>query len=781
MTIVSTNTVEQYAGDGVQTEWPVTFPFHRPEDVRAVVTGVGGDRVLTYGTDYAVAVLPGGGGSVTTTLGAPGMVGAGERLTLWLDQPFTQEMDLRNTGVLDAEMLERSFDRLTLMAQQLREEVGRCVKVPLTDQATRSDELLAGIAANVGRAEMAALNAEARATDAGTEADRAGAARADVLEARDIVDQVVADARNEVLASAAFVPIGAILDFPVHTVPMGFLLCAGQEVTKEAYPELVAYLNGDALALSATLPDLRGEFRRGADLGRGVDAGRAAGSAQGDAIRNITGSCGTIRLASAGSAPSGAFTGAATGVAISGIASGTAGGVGGFDASAVVPTASENRPRNIAVVSCIKAYHAPMSAAPVDMSNVLATLDAIRLSGAEAKQPQTILRCRMKSPMAAPFHELALPDFLSFSGLVVTLLADPAAPFAACFGNGGVSVASEITGNLSVALPGAAATHWLYVERNPDTGALALGATETPPEYGSARRGVAESGNYAGYEGKWGTVSASSEYAGGGSPAWKALDGNATNQAWYTASGVTSGWWRLTMNRKRRVRGYEMVCENDALAIPRAWNIKVTHNGVQATVDSVTGAMWSANERKRRLFAATVDCDVLEVECLNSGREYTGMTEFAPIFDEDWYSPPENIMRRADGVQVQRVYVGKAVVSGGVVAAVTPFAPGVEAVVPLNGGNALAASTTYVMDNPLGAPVFGEFVVEGYDTTSSPNYWVPCGLCWTGSQYMGVMTKTANQSLIRLRTNTGHFWWGGDLSFMTYAATRARVKVRRAF
>jgi len=688
---------------------------------------------------------------------------------------------LRNTGVLDAEMLERGFDRLTLMAQQLREEVGRCVKVPLTDQATRTDELLAGIAANVGRAEMAALSAEVRATDAGTEAARAGAARADVLEARTDVVRAVADARNEVLASAAFVPIGAILDFPVHTVPVGFLLCAGQDVTKEAYPELVASLTGDPLALSATLPDLRGEFRRGADLGRGVDAGRVAGSAQGDAIRNITGSCGTIRLASAGSAPSGVFTGAATGVAISGTASGTAGGVGGFDASAVVPTANENRPRNIAVVSCIKAYHAPMSAAPVDLTGVLASLDAIRLSGAEAKQPQTILRCRMKTPMAAPFHDLALPDFLSFSGLAVTLLADPAAPFAACFGNGGASVASEITGNLCVTLPGAAATQWLYVERNPDTGALSLGATDTPPEYGAARRGVAESGTYTGYAGKWGTVSASTEYVGGGSPAWKVLDGNAVNQAWYTTSGVTSGWWRLTMNRKRRVRGYEMLGNDDGLPMPRAWNIKVVNDGVTTTEDSVAGAVWAAWERKRRLFAAPVDCDALEVECLNSGREYVGMMEFVPIFDEDWYSPSENIMRRADGAQVQRVYVGKAVVSGGAVATVTPFAPGVEAVVPLNGGNALAASTTYAMDNPLGTPVLGEFVVEGYDTTSAPNYWVPCGLCWTGSQYMGVMTKIANQSLIRVRTCTGHFWWGSDLSSMTYAATRARVKVRRAF
>ncbi|MCK8407572.1 hypothetical protein LXA45_17920, partial [Erwinia amylovora] len=37
------------------------------------------------------------------------------------------------------------------------------------------------------------------------------------------------------------------------------------------------------------VPDLRGEFVRGADLGRGVDAGRVLGSSQLDQIQRITG------------------------------------------------------------------------------------------------------------------------------------------------------------------------------------------------------------------------------------------------------------------------------------------------------------------------------------------------------------------------------------------------------------------------------------------------------------------------------------------------------------
>ncbi len=645
MTIVSTNTVEHYAGDGVQTDWPVTFPFLRPEDVRAVVSGTGGDRVLAYGTDYTAAALPGGGGSVTTipgTPGAPGMVGAGEQLTLWLDQPFTQEMDLRNTGVLDAEMLERGFDRLTLMAQQLREEVGRCVKVPLTDQTTRTDALLAGITVNVGRAEVAALNAGSRAADADAGAGRAEAARDgaetaraqaetarnEAEAARDETAQAVASAREDVVASAAFVPIGAILDFPVHTVPAGFLTCAGQTVTREAYPDLVAYLTGDPLALSAILPDLRGEFRRGADLGRGVDAGRVPGSAQSALLGSHSHTIGPYPI-TAGSSNTN------TNIRWSGLNTVQHSAIGGVTGST---GGTETRPRNVAVVPCIKAYHAPMAAAPVGLSGVLARLNAIEVSGAEAKQPQTILRCRMGAPLAAPFHDLALPDFLSFSGLTVTLLADPANPFGVCFGNGGTSVASELTDNLAVTLPGAAATYWLYVDRNPDTGALALGGTADAPEYANARR-------------------------------------------------VGVG---------------------------------------------------------------------------------------------DWYSPAENIMRRAEGAQTQRVYVGKAVVGGGAVTAAVPFHHGVEAVIPINNGGYLASAAQYTHHNPLGVPLADFPAVEIHDATAGR--WITTGTTRTSSEDVGCYGQAHAGDVILFRTFANNrFWWNVAGSPLAYTTTYSRMRCRRAF
>ncbi|WP_440866546.1 phage tail protein [Symbiopectobacterium purcellii] len=75
---------------------------------------------------------------------------------------------------------------------------------------------------------------------------------------------------------------GIPLPYPGDVAPSGWLKCNGQAFDKTAYPILAE------LYPSGHLPDLRGEFIRGADDGRGVDAGRALLSAQGDAMQPIT-------------------------------------------------------------------------------------------------------------------------------------------------------------------------------------------------------------------------------------------------------------------------------------------------------------------------------------------------------------------------------------------------------------------------------------------------------------------------------------------------------------
>ena len=86
------------------------------------------------------------------------------------------------------------------------------------------------------------------------------------------------------------VPIGSILIFPIATVPAHCLECNGAEVSRATYAGLfevigTLYGTGDE-STTFNLPDLRGEFIRGWDNTRGVDAARAIGSAQAEALKS---------------------------------------------------------------------------------------------------------------------------------------------------------------------------------------------------------------------------------------------------------------------------------------------------------------------------------------------------------------------------------------------------------------------------------------------------------------------------------------------------------------
>jgi len=82
----------------------------------------------------------------------------------------------------------------------------------------------------------------------------------------------LAKAIQAIAFSAA--PVGSPLPWPLATPPTGFLLMNGQSFNPTTYPKL-------ALAYPAlVLPDLRAEFIRGWDNGRGVDVGRVLLSKQ---------------------------------------------------------------------------------------------------------------------------------------------------------------------------------------------------------------------------------------------------------------------------------------------------------------------------------------------------------------------------------------------------------------------------------------------------------------------------------------------------------------------
>ncbi|ELM7760262.1 tail fiber protein, partial [Escherichia coli] len=145
-------------------------------------------------------------------------------------------------------------------------------------------------------------------------------------------------------------PVGVPVPWPSATPPTGWLKCNGAPFSAEDYPELAkAYPTNK-------LPDLRGEFIRGWDDGRGVDEERTLLSAQSDTLQNITGSFFDVSTG-----PNNNVTGAfGTSTLTPNLSAHGAGGTFkqanfSFDASRVARTSTETRPRNIAFNFIVRA------------------------------------------------------------------------------------------------------------------------------------------------------------------------------------------------------------------------------------------------------------------------------------------------------------------------------------------------------------------------------------------------------------------------------------------
>lgn len=102
----------------------------------------------------------------------------------------------------------------------------------------------------------------------------------------------VGDGSSLTNISSISAPIGTVIYCALSSAPSGYLKCNGALVSRTTYSALFAAIGttfgaGDG-STTFKLPDLRGEFIRGWDDARGVDSGRAIGTAQGEAMLNHT-------------------------------------------------------------------------------------------------------------------------------------------------------------------------------------------------------------------------------------------------------------------------------------------------------------------------------------------------------------------------------------------------------------------------------------------------------------------------------------------------------------
>ena len=143
-------------------------------------------------------------------------------------------------------------------------------------------------------------------------------------------------------SSVTLIPTGMVAPFAMSTAPTGWLECDGSAVSRTTYADLFTALGtthgvGDG-STTFNVPDLRGEFIRGWDNGKGTDSGRTFGSFQADEFKShdhkISG------FGSGGTLNGGPFADGGARPAT-------------YPSSAIGGT--ETRPRNIALMYCVKA------------------------------------------------------------------------------------------------------------------------------------------------------------------------------------------------------------------------------------------------------------------------------------------------------------------------------------------------------------------------------------------------------------------------------------------
>jgi len=152
-------------------------------------------------------------------------------------------------------------------------------------------------------------------------------------------------------------PTGSVIYSAANAAPTGFIKANGATLSRSTYSDLFAaigttYGAGDG-STTFLVPDLRGEFMRGFDDGRGVDGSRNFGSNQSWSIENISGGAGYFNSL-AGTTFSGSLYQKSSVYTADSNNGGTTAYEIGLDASLEVQTSDETRPRNIAFLACIK-------------------------------------------------------------------------------------------------------------------------------------------------------------------------------------------------------------------------------------------------------------------------------------------------------------------------------------------------------------------------------------------------------------------------------------------
>lgn len=161
MTITTTSSSITYTGDGSNTIW--NYSFLIPENSNAVITITTIATSETLVLDPSVYTITGvnnpvGGTVIYPLSGSP--LSTAFRISIQRILPLTQETDLVNQDGFYPEVIEDEFDYLTMLVQQLQDEISRVFVVPVGSDLN-IEQLLIDISNGAANATAAAASATA--------------------------------------------------------------------------------------------------------------------------------------------------------------------------------------------------------------------------------------------------------------------------------------------------------------------------------------------------------------------------------------------------------------------------------------------------------------------------------------------------------------------------------------------------------------------------------------------------------------------------------------------
>lgn len=140
--------VGPFVGNDSATVFPFSFKVFVSSDLTVVRATNGVETTLALDSDYTAALNTdqdgNPGGSITTSVA----LATGSTLIISSDIAELQETELTNLGGFYPEVITAALDKLTILVQQIQEQMDRCLKLPITDPVLTTE--LPAAAARLG-------------------------------------------------------------------------------------------------------------------------------------------------------------------------------------------------------------------------------------------------------------------------------------------------------------------------------------------------------------------------------------------------------------------------------------------------------------------------------------------------------------------------------------------------------------------------------------------------------------------------------------------------------